>query len=163
MPGGWSPSQLEPVRAALPQESRAIGLVPCRGTSVGGSPGPVWEDQAAWVEARQDVETALTALAAGKATSELHYFQTNRQQMRYGEFRARGCRIGSGTVESACKQVIGARLMQAGMRWSKRRYSSCGAICSAAVGTPSGPSPVLNSHPPKFWRTLYVRYGISCL
>lgn len=79
----------------------------------------------AWVEARKEelweggVEAVLTALRAGGATSEIHYFETNRSRMRYGEFRARGYPIGSGTVESACKRVIGARLKQAGMRWSK--------------------------------------------
>ena len=65
------------------------------------------------------MEKVLTALRAGEATSEIHYFQTNRHRMRYGEFRALGYPIGSGTVESACKQVIGARLKQAGMCWSK--------------------------------------------
>ena len=30
-----------------------------------------------------------------------------------------GYPIGSGTVESACKRVIAARLKQAGMRWTK--------------------------------------------
>ena len=39
--------------------------------------------------------------------------------MRYAQFRAQGYSIGSGTVESAGKRVIGARLKQAGMRWSK--------------------------------------------
>ena len=55
----------------------------------------------------------------GEATSEIHYFETNRHRMRYAEFRAEGYPIGSGTVESACKRVIGARLKQAGMRWTK--------------------------------------------
>ena len=53
------------------------------------------------------------------ATSEIHYFETNRHRMRYAEFRAKGYPIGSGTVGSACKRVIGARLKQAGMRWTK--------------------------------------------
>ena len=86
------------------------------------------EDRArveSWVEARQQelweggVEAVLTALRTGEATSEIHYFETNRHRMRYAEFRAKGYPIGSGTVESACKRVIGARLKQAGMRWTK--------------------------------------------
>ena len=78
-----------------------------------------------WVEARKqelwegEVEAVLTALRAGGATSEIHYFETNGHRMRYAEFRARGYPIGSGTVESACKRVIGARLKQAGMRWTR--------------------------------------------
>ena len=79
----------------------------------------------AWMEARKEelwegeVAAVLTALRAGKGESEVHYFETNRHRMRCAEFRAQGYPIGSGTVESACKRVIGARLKQAGMRWTK--------------------------------------------
>ena len=72
--------------------------------------GELWEG---------DVAAVLTALRGGEGESEVHYFETNEHRMRYAEFRARGYPIGSGTVESACKRVIGARLKQAGMRWSK--------------------------------------------
>ena len=48
------------------------------------------------------------------------YFQNNRQRMRYPEFRAQGYQVGSGTIESGCKRVIGARLKQAGMIWTLR-------------------------------------------
>jgi hypothetical protein len=37
--------------------------------------------------------------------------------MDYASSRARGLQIGSGSVESACKQVVSARLKQAGMIW----------------------------------------------
>jgi hypothetical protein len=46
------------------------------------------------------------------------YFTNNKERMRYNEYRKRGYHIGSGTVESACKHVVGQRLKQAGMRWS---------------------------------------------
>lgn len=46
------------------------------------------------------------------------YFQNNRHRMRYPEFRAQGYQIGSGSIESGCKRVIGARLKQAGMIWT---------------------------------------------
>jgi hypothetical protein len=39
--------------------------------------------------------------------------------MRYPDFRAQGYRIGSGTVESACKQIGTQRLKVAGARWSE--------------------------------------------
>jgi hypothetical protein len=39
--------------------------------------------------------------------------------MGYAEFWAQGYSIGSGTVESACKGVMGARLKQAGMCWTQ--------------------------------------------
>jgi len=47
------------------------------------------------------------------------YFSNNRERMRYDQYRQRGLFIGSGTVESACKRLIGARLKQSGMRWSR--------------------------------------------
>ncbi|MFL6214567.1 MAG: hypothetical protein ACJ74J_11835, partial [Blastocatellia bacterium] len=39
--------------------------------------------------------------------------------MRYGEYQAAGLPIGSGAVESTCKQMVTARCKQAGMRWSE--------------------------------------------
>ena len=53
---------------------------------------------------------ALTAL--------ITYYTTNAARMRYDEYLRLGYGIGSGAVESAHKQVVHARLRQAGMRWS---------------------------------------------
>lgn len=47
----------------------------------------------------------------------LHYFTTNAARMLYATFRNSGYYIGSGSVESACKQYGHGRLKQAGMRW----------------------------------------------
>ena len=52
------------------------------------------------------------------ASQAITYFRNNRQRMRYPEYRAKGYQIGSGTIESGCKRVIGARLKQAGMTWT---------------------------------------------
>lgn len=52
------------------------------------------------------------------AQKAITYFQNNQERMRYPEFRAQGYQIGSGTIESGCKRVIGARLKQAGMIWT---------------------------------------------
>ena len=49
----------------------------------------------------------------------LNYFFHNRHRMDYATYRAAGYPIGSGTVESACKTVVQARMKQAGMRWSR--------------------------------------------
>lgn len=88
-----------------------------------------------WVKARRDelwhgqFDTMLMALdaaaeahprAAQPLTEQRAYFESHRARMRYADFRAAGYQIGSGTVESACKRVIGARLKQAGMMWSAR-------------------------------------------
>jgi hypothetical protein len=47
------------------------------------------------------------------------YFYHNRHRMHYRSYRQAGLPIGSGTVESACKTVVQARMKQAGMRWSR--------------------------------------------
>lgn len=47
------------------------------------------------------------------------YLFHQRKRIRYAYFRQLGLPIGSGTVESACKVVVQARLKQAGMRWSR--------------------------------------------
>lgn len=50
--------------------------------------------------------------------SEANYFESNKRRMQYMELRDAGLPIGSGMVESGCKQ-FGARLNGAGMRWSR--------------------------------------------
>ncbi len=84
----------------------------------------------AWAEARLNelwdgqVETVLEAMqplsGCAEAVQEAStYLSNNRERLRYAQYRARGLQVGSGSIESACKQVIGARLKQAGMRWSR--------------------------------------------
>jgi hypothetical protein len=48
----------------------------------------------------------------------LPYFETNAHRMQYAHFRELGMFVGSGTVEAACKTIIGQRLKLSGMRWS---------------------------------------------
>jgi hypothetical protein len=49
---------------------------------------------------------------------QLHgYFVSNRNNMRYDEYRNAGYYIGSGSIESANKYIVANRLKQAGMRW----------------------------------------------
>ena len=49
---------------------------------------------------------------------EIKYFGDNKDKMRYEKYRKMKLPIGSGTVESACKNVIGGRLKGGGMTWS---------------------------------------------
>jgi hypothetical protein len=49
----------------------------------------------------------------------IRYYSENASRMQYDEYLRLGYGIGSGSVESAHKQVIHARLRQAGMRWSE--------------------------------------------
>ena len=61
--------------------------------------------------------------------AKLHkYIQDNEQQMRYDVFRAKGYDIGSGAVEGACKHVVGKRLKQSGMIWSRAGSSTTLAL-----------------------------------
>jgi len=49
---------------------------------------------------------------------EINYFTDNRERMRYDEYLRQGLPIGSGTIESCCKNVIAARMKRGGMTWS---------------------------------------------
>lgn len=48
----------------------------------------------------------------------LSYSTEHQTRMDYASYRARGLHIGSGSAESACKQLVTARIKQAGMIWS---------------------------------------------
>ena len=61
------------------------------------------------------------------------YIETNRERMRYPEFRAQGLHIGSGVVEGACKSVVGGRLKQGGMRWTKDAADAVMALRSCIL------------------------------
>lgn len=49
----------------------------------------------------------------------ISYLSNRVGQMKYGEYTKQGLPIGSGAVESSCKQLVTARCKQAGMRWSE--------------------------------------------
>jgi len=59
--------------------------------------------------------------AEKRATQEdaARYLGARCEQMSYAAYEGQGLPIGSGAVESACKQIVTARLKQAGMRWSE--------------------------------------------
>ena len=80
------------------------------------------QEQALWNGHPEQVVQALRAWAEeehGEAAKEaIHYFETNQGRMHYDRYRAAGYPIGSGSAESACKQVVNLRMKQAGMRWS---------------------------------------------
>lgn len=54
------------------------------------------------------------------ATTEIEYFTTNAERIRYADFRARGLFVGSGVVEAGCKSIISARMKKSGAKWSVR-------------------------------------------
>jgi hypothetical protein len=57
---------------------------------------------------------------AGQAAREaITYYTNNRQRLDYASFRQARYMIGSGTVESGCKQIVTQRLKRSGARWTK--------------------------------------------
>ncbi|MCX5756918.1 MAG: ISKra4 family transposase [Candidatus Hydrogenedentes bacterium] len=48
----------------------------------------------------------------------IHYFDENKDAMRYAHFKAKGFFLGSGVIEAGCKTVIGRRMKESGMFWS---------------------------------------------
>ena len=52
------------------------------------------------------------------AEKAISYYTHNQKRMDYARFRQQGYLIGSGTIESACKQIAAARLKCSGARWT---------------------------------------------
>ncbi len=50
---------------------------------------------------------------------QIDYFTDNKERMQYDVYRGARLPIGSGTIESACKNVIAGRMKQGGMTWSE--------------------------------------------
>ena len=75
--------------------------------------------QALWDGKVEKVIRACKALAqsCSEARKAVSYFSNNIERMRYDRFRAAGYMIGSGTIESACKQIVTQRLKLPGAQW----------------------------------------------
>lgn len=72
-------------------------------------------------QAKADLPAATPA--DKEARKQIAYFQRNRSRMLYQTFRQAGYFIGSGVVEAACKTVVGQRLKNSGMLWSRKGAS----------------------------------------
>lgn len=75
-----------------------------------------------WFSRTQTVIDSCFALADHATASEpaskaATYFQNNLARMDYATFRGQGYFIGSGTVESGCKQIGTMRLKRSGAQW----------------------------------------------
>ena len=64
------------------------------------------------------------------AKQSLTYYRNNLERMRYDQFRASGLLIGSGIIESGCKQIVTQRLKLPGAQWNLD-----GAILTAKART----------------------------
>lgn len=87
------------------------------------------EERQAWLEKvteelwQGNVEAVIEACQplAKKSTlakQSLSYYAAHRERMRYAQFRASGFMIGSGIIESGCKQIVSQRLKLPGAQWS---------------------------------------------
>lgn len=72
------------------------------------------------------LELADHSQAGPEALTAATYFHNNKQRMDYAYYRRQGYLIGSGTVESGCKQIGTMRLKRSGARWTKQ-----GAVSTA--------------------------------
>jgi hypothetical protein len=93
------------------------------------SKGTRWCEQRTAQLDEGKVELVLRSLRrlrpVGKKAKEelrktINYFEHNRERMPYGQFRRQGWFVGSGVVEAGCRTVVGQRLKQSGMHWSRR-------------------------------------------
>jgi hypothetical protein len=87
------------------------------------------EERQAWLEKNtQDlwqgsVEAVIEACQllekkSNLAKQSLLYYGNNMERMRYAQFRAAGYLIGSGVIESGCKQIVTQRLKLPGAQWN---------------------------------------------
>ena len=60
----------------------------------------------------------LLANQSSLAKQSLTYYSNNIERMRYAQFRAAGLIIGSGIIESGCKQIVTQRLKLPGAQWN---------------------------------------------
>lgn len=90
--------------------------------------GETSPERGIWARAQLDklwegkVSEVLVELETWRKSGEavlaaLSYYTEHQTRMDYASYRSRGLQIGSGSAESACKQLVSARLKQAGMIW----------------------------------------------
>ena len=109
-----------------PIAEAAFGLdTPAYHTWLDQSRSLLWEGQIDALIHDCQLLSALPA-AAKAASAAVSYFSNNQKRMDYARFRQQGYFIGSGTVESAGKQIAGLRLKRAGARWTET-----GAVATA--------------------------------
>lgn len=66
---------------------------------------------------------------------ELAFFQANSERMRYETFRKKGYMIGSGVMESTCRQLAAERLDKAGMHWRDTNADAVLAVRAHCLST----------------------------
>jgi len=101
------------------------GLVYGEGSASGkgwvkGRENDLWLGQVpSVIKAIEALTEGLSAEAQEEVQSQAGYFRNNTRRMQYQEFREEGYPLGSGTVESGCKNLVTKRMKGPGMRWSR--------------------------------------------
>jgi hypothetical protein len=93
----------------------------------------LFQGHADGIAAELTLRAASQPSAANDLRREACYFQDNQHRMQYQELREDGFPVGSGMVESACKQFR-ARLAGSGMRWSRPGIERLLPIRAAIMG-----------------------------
>lgn len=91
----------------------AFGNVKKRDAWLEDNRSALWEGDVAFVIRACQQLSKVSQEAVDAKT----YFENNKKRMRYDLLREKGYMIGSGTVESACKQIVSQRLRCAGAQW----------------------------------------------
>jgi hypothetical protein len=92
----------------------AFANVPDRAQWLEAITQDLWEGRVATV-----IQTCTRLVQCCPAAADaVTYFTNNSERMKYAHFRAAGYLIGSGTVESGCKQIVSQRLKQPGAQWT---------------------------------------------
>jgi len=103
----------------------------------GSEAAQAWVREAQWKLKRDLTTSFLVSLrewAPGTEEArevqriELAFFETNAARMKYGTFLEKGYMIGSGVMESGCRQLAGQRLDHAGMHWRRETADAVLAI-----------------------------------
>lgn len=99
-----------------PVANVAFKTVPERETWIQAVKNALWNGDldAVIAACRQQINSQHDDDPAQKAVT---YYQNNRHRMDYARYREQGYQIGSGSMESGCKQLGLARLKIAGARW----------------------------------------------
>jgi hypothetical protein len=63
--------------------------------------------------------TRLSTSRAQQLAAEVTFFRRNKAMMPYARMLSAGLPIGSGPIESACKNIVKQRLCRSGMRWTR--------------------------------------------
>lgn len=92
------------------------------------------EQVLAALRALPTAQAADPVAAAETRDGTLHYLEKRRQQIQYAHFQSLGYPIGSGSVESANKLVVEARLKGSGMHWARDNVNPMLALRTIACG-----------------------------